>query len=60
MKEKEQKTTITEEDGSTYEVNVFDDKDIGEALKELEHGEFSIYDSVEEMWKDLEVDICEE
>lgn len=58
MKEKEQKTTIiTEEDGSTYEVNVFDDKDIGETLKELECGEFSIYDSVEEMWKDLEVDI---
>lgn len=58
MKEKEQKTTIiTEEDGSTYEVNVFDDKDIGETLKELECCEFSIYDSVEEMWKDLEVDI---
>ena len=58
MKEKEQKTTIiTEEDGSTYEVNVFDDKDFGETLKELECGEFSIYDSVEEMWKDLEVDI---
>lgn len=57
MKEKEQKTTITEEDGSTYEVNSFDDNDIEETLKELERGEFSIYDSVEEMWKDLEVDI---
>lgn len=60
MKEKEQKTSIiTEADGSTYEINVFDDNDIGEAFKELEHGEFSTYDSIEEMWKDLGVDICE-
>mgnify|MGYP007002641105 CR=1 FL=1 len=57
MKEKKQKTIIIEEDDSTYEVNSFDDNDIEETLKELERGEFSIYDSVEEMWKDLDINI---
>lgn len=49
MKEKEQKTAITE----ATEISEIDDESIGEALREIERGECTIVSSVEEMWKAL-------